>query len=94
MPNRTEKLLTRFEKTPDDEFIRLLVHDLRGPLGDIISAVRLLNTLIEECDSADQKHVRELGSILLKTTDNMRVVLDAALEHDRKQRGEVAEDDA
>lgn len=93
MPDRKQKLLARFENTPDDEFIGLLVHDLRGPLGDIISAVRLLNTLIEECDSVDQKHVRELGSILLKTTDNIRVILDAAIEYDRKQRGEATEDD-
>ncbi|HLV33627.1 MAG TPA: hypothetical protein VKY59_00875 [Spirillospora sp.] len=90
MPERTpEELLQRFQNTTDEQFVRLLVHDLRGPLGDIISAVKLLNSLLDDYDHADEKHIRELSQILLKTADNMRLILDAALEHDRSQRGEA-----
>ena len=89
MPDRTLKdLLAQYQDTSDDEFLRLLVHDLRGPLSSMISASTLLNTLLEGED-LDRAQLRELGQILLKTTDNMRTVLDAALAHDRIQRGEA-----
>lgn len=89
MPDRTlEDLLAQYQDTPDEEFVRLLVHDLRGPLSSMISA----NTLLEN-EELDHAQLRELGQILLKTTDNMRTVLDAALAHDRIQRDKAPEAD-
>ena len=94
MVDRTpEELLTRFQNSADDEFIRLLVHDIRGPLSGMISATKLLNTLLSDCDCADADQLRELGQILQQTTDNMRAILDSAIEYDRIQRGEPLEDD-
>jgi signal transduction histidine kinase len=96
MPDRTpEELLTRFQNSNTDEFIPLLVHDLRGPLSGMISATRLINTLLADCDCADAAQLRELGQILHRTTSNMRAILDTAIEYDRIQRGEsvVDEDD-
>ena len=82
-----EDLLKQYRDTPDDEFLRLLVHDLRGPLSSMISASKLLITLLDD-DTLDEAKLRQLGNILLKTTDNMRVVLEAAIAYDQLQRGE------
>ena len=88
MPDRTlEDLLKQYNDMPDDEFLRLLVHDLRGPLSSMISASKLLTTLLDD-ETLDEAQLRQLGNILLKTTDNMRVVLEAAIAYDQVQRGE------
>jgi len=93
MPDRTLKdLLKQYQETPEDEFLLLLVHDLRGPLSSMISASKLLITLLDD-DTLDETQLRHLGRIMLKSTDNMRVVLDAAIAYDRQKRGEPVEDD-
>lgn len=93
MPDRTlEDLLKQYQETPDDDFLRLLVHDLRGPLSSMISASRLLITMLDD-ETLDKAELRHLAQIMLQTTENMRVVLDAAIDYDRIQRGEPAEDD-
>lgn len=87
MPDRTRKeWQARFQDTPDKDLIRLLVHDLRGPLTGIISATRLLTT-----DQVSAEQTRELGQILHRAARNMELILDVVLEHDRQQH---SDDDA
>jgi hypothetical protein len=59
----------------------------------MVSASKLLNALLADCDCNDVDQIRELGHILHRTTDNMRAILDTAIEYDRLQRGEPLEDD-
>ncbi|MAS36191.1 MAG: hypothetical protein CL610_19455 [Anaerolineaceae bacterium] len=87
-----EERLERYQNTPDDEFVRLLVHDLRGPLSGVISAAKLINVLVGS-DHPNAAQLRELGQILLRTGDNLRGILDTAIEHDRIQRGEPADNE-
>jgi signal transduction histidine kinase len=87
MPDPTpEELLERFGKIPDDEFVQMLVHDLRGPLSGMVMAVRLLNILIESDNPKDKERIQNLSDILLHATHKMGLLLDIAVEHDRSRR--------
>ncbi len=89
MPDRTPKeQLERFQNAPDDQFVRLLVHDLRSPLSGMLSAVSLLNSMLAKNDPTDAERLREVGQLLRRTTENMRQILDTALLHDQNRRAE------
>lgn len=89
MPDRTPKeQLERFQNAPDDQFVRLLVHDLRSPLSGMLSAVSLLNSMLAKNDPTDAERLREVGQLLRRTTENMRQILDTALLHDQNRGAE------
>lgn len=90
MPDPTpEELLERFRALPDDEFVRMLVHDLRGPLSGMVMGVKLLNVLMNSDNPKDKERLQNLGEILLHATDKMTLILDTAVEHDRIRRNEL-----
>ncbi|MBZ0300024.1 MAG: hypothetical protein K8J31_09800 [Anaerolineae bacterium] len=90
MPDRTrEEWQQRFQEAPDEELIRLLVHDLRGPLTGLISATRLLST-----EQTNAEQIRELGQILHRAAHNMELILEAVLEQDRSRRSHLPDDHA
>ena len=78
--------LATYRQTDPDEFIGLLVHDVRGPLSGIISATRLMQTLLDEDEPPTADQFRELSDIIIKATEDMRAVLDAAIDYDKSQR--------
>ncbi len=80
-----DKLLTTYLNTPPDEFIGLLVHDVRGPLSGIISAAKLMDVLLTEDSDLNHEQMEEIVKIIQKAASNMRVVLDTAIEYDRLQ---------
>lgn len=77
--------LAAYRKIEPDQFIGLLVHDVRGPLSGIISAARLMQTLLDEDEPPTADQFRELSDIIIQATDDMRAVLDAAIDYDRSQ---------
>ncbi len=94
MVDRTPaELLTRFQNSDEEDFIRLLVHDIRGPLSGMISASKLLNTLLADNHDHESDQLRKPGRILQQTADNMRTILDSTIEYDRIQRGEPLDED-
>ena len=87
MPDPTpEELFERFGKIPDDEFVRMLVHDLRGPLSGMVMAVKLLHVLMNSDNPKDKERLQNLSEILLHATEKMTLILDTAVEHDRNRR--------
>jgi len=78
--------LATYRQTDPDEFIGLLVHDVRGPLSGIISATRLMQTLLDEDEPPTADQFRELSDIIIKATEDMRAVLDPAIDYDKSQR--------
>lgn len=86
-----EKLLAEYLEQDPAEFIPLLVHDLRGPLTGILSASKLLKVFLAEPVN-NPEQVLELADILIRSTDNMRTVLDVAITYDKIQRGIPDED--
>jgi nitrogen-specific signal transduction histidine kinase len=94
MPDPTpEELLERFRNTPDEEFVRILVHDLRGPLSGMVMAVKLLNVLMNSDNPKDKERLQNLSEILLHATDKMTLILDTAVEHDRSRRNKPTNHD-
>lgn len=75
--------LAAYRQTTPDEFIGLLVHDVRGPLSGIISATRLMQTLLDEDEPPTADQFRELTDIIIRATNDMRGVLDAAIDYDK-----------
>lgn len=86
-----EQLLAEYLAQDPNEFIPLLVHDLRGPLTGMVSASKLLKVFLAEPVN-NPAQVLELADILIRSTDNMRAVLDVAIAYDRIQRGIPDED--
>lgn len=80
-----DKLLNTYLNTSPDEFIGLLVHDVRGPLSGIISAAKLMDVLLAEDGELDGEQMAEIVKIIQKAANNMRVILDTAIEYDRLQ---------
>ncbi|PJF41392.1 MAG: hypothetical protein CUN54_01640 [Phototrophicales bacterium] len=83
-----EELLEHYLNTDDAEFIGLLVHDVRGPLSDIISATKLINSSLDDGDIVKVDDVHTLVKIILASSDKMRMILDTAIEYDRLKRSQ------
>jgi signal transduction histidine kinase len=87
MPDPTpEELLERFRALPDDQFVRTLVHDLRGPLSSMVMGVKLLNVLVNSDNPKDKERLQNLSEILVHATNKMTLILDTAVEHDRSRQ--------
>ena len=95
MPSKSrDELLALYLNTPPEEFIGLLVHDVRNPLSSVISAAKLMSVFLNESEPANPDDLQELIKIILKATDDMRVLLDVAVEYDNIQHGGVSEDNS
>ncbi len=87
MPKKTKKQIVQtYRNTSTEDFIGLLVHDVRGPLSGVISASKLMEVILSEDSAVDRKQMEELIKIIQQATVNMRTILDAAIEYDRIQR--------
>jgi signal transduction histidine kinase len=82
----SDDLLEEYLKTLPEKFIGKLVHDARGPLSGIISASKLMDMFLGQAEPLDADKVHELNKIILKCTENLRSILDAAVEYDRIQQ--------
>jgi nitrogen-specific signal transduction histidine kinase len=93
MPSKSkDDLLALYLNTAPEKFIGLLVHDVRNPLSSVISAAKLMNVFLNESDPANPDDLHELIKIILKATDDMRLLLDVAVEYDNIQHGTAAKD--
>jgi signal transduction histidine kinase len=82
---RVERELREMDRRKD-EFLAILAHELRNPLGPIRNAVELLR-MSEPSPSALQEHARE---IILRQTDHMVRLVDDLLDVSRISRGKIA----
>ena len=69
-----------------DEFLAILAHELRNPLGPIRNAVELLR-MTEPSPSPMQEHARQ---IILRQTDHMVRLVDDLLDVSRISQGKIA----
>lgn len=94
MAGRTrDELLRRYVATEREAFLSLLVHDLRGPLTGIISAARLIETLLKDGQPEDVAKIAEVNQLILEASGNLRTILEAASDYDRHNRGLPDESD-
>lgn len=87
-----EDLLKLYHNTPSADFVGQVVHDVRGPLSGVISAAKLMDVFLDEEDEQTAEKLYELIHIILRCTDNIRTVLDAAVESDRLRHSGVPSD--
>jgi nitrogen-specific signal transduction histidine kinase len=86
MPSKSkDELLAVYLNTAPEKFIGLLVHDVRNPLSSVISAAKLMNVFLDESEPVNPDELRELIGIILKATDDIRLLLDVAVEYDNIQ---------
>ena len=87
MPKKTKKQFVQtYRNTSAEDFIGLLVHDVRGPLSGVISASKLMEVILREDGEVNREQLEELIKIIQQATGNMRTIMDAAIEYDRIQR--------
>ena len=80
-----DDLLAHYLRTDPQRFISLLVHDVRVPLTSVISATKLIDALLDEDDEIDKAQVQEVLRMILQCTDDMRTLLDVAVQYERIQ---------
>ncbi len=92
MGGRTrQELLQAYQAAGEDALLDRIVHDMRGPLTGIISASRLIDTLLAEADDArDLEKIAEVNSLVRDASDMMRTILDAVSDYDRQRRQKPA----
>lgn len=93
MPSKSkDELLAVYLNTPPEKFIGLLVHDVRNPLSSVISAAKLMNVFLNESEPVNPDDLHELIRIIAKATDDIRLLLDVAVEYDNIQHGGISHD--
>ncbi len=93
MPSKSkDELLALYLNTPPEKFIGLLVHDVRNPLSSVISAAKLMSLFLSEPEPVKPDDLHELISIIAKATDDMRLLLDVAVEYDNIQHSGITHD--
>ncbi|MGQ9887828.1 MAG: hypothetical protein ACUVSX_04990 [Aggregatilineales bacterium] len=92
MGGRTrQELLEAYQALSEDALLDRIVHDMRGPLTGIISASRLIDTLLAEAaDARDLEKIAEVNSLVRDASDTMRAILDAVSDYDRQRRQKPA----
>jgi len=92
MGGRTrQELLQAYQAAGEDALLDRIVHDMRGPLTGIISASRLIDTLLAEAaDARDLEKIAEVNSLVRDASDMMRTILDAVSDYDRQRRQKPA----
>lgn len=78
-----DELLAHYLRTDPQRFIRLFVHDVRVPLTSVVSAAKLIDALLAEDEEIDRKQIQEVLHMILQCTDDMRGLLDVAVQYDR-----------
>lgn len=68
-----------------DEFVGQVIHDVRGPLTGIISASRLISTLLHD-EELDREQIDQVNDLIRQATEDMRVILEAAARADQARR--------
>lgn len=95
MPSKSkDELLALYLNTPSEDFIGLLVHDVRNPLSSVISAAKLMSVFLNEPEPVKPDDLHELIRIILKATDDIRLLLDVAVEYDNIHHGSTPGDNA
>ncbi len=90
MAGRTrENLLQTYKALDDTALLSSIVHDLRGPLTGIISAARLIDTLLSEDERVNLDQIAEINSLVHDAAQTLRTVLDAVADYDRERRAGV-----
>ncbi len=90
MAGRTrENLLQTYKALDDAALLSSIVHDLRGPLTGIISAARLIDTLLSEDERVNLDQIAEINSLVHDAAQTLRTVLDAVADYDRERRAGV-----
>jgi nitrogen-specific signal transduction histidine kinase len=93
MPSKSKaELLSLYLNTPPEEFIGLLVHDVRNPLSSVISAAKLMNVFLNESEPVNRDDLYGLIKIILRATDDIRLLLDVAVEYDNIQHSGITHD--
>ena len=69
-----------------DKFFSIIAHDLRGPLGTIMSFFDFLNSSI---DDLDKKEIIELVNSIHESTDRLLKLLDNLLQWAQMQTGQL-----
>lgn len=78
-----DELLARFVQTDPERFISLFVHDVRVPLTSVISAAKLIDALMDEEGEIDRAQIQEVLGMIVSCTDDMRALLDVAIQYER-----------
>jgi signal transduction histidine kinase len=78
-----DELLARYVQTNPERFISLLVHDVRVPLTSVVSAAKLIDALLDEDSEIDRAQIQEVLHMILQCTDDMRALLDVAVQYER-----------
>lgn len=86
-----EELLQTYQAAGEDALLDRIVHDMRGPLTGIISASRLIDTLLAEVsDAQDLAKIAEVNGLVRDASDALRTILDAVSDYDRERRQKPA----
>ena len=79
-----EKL--RVSNETKDKLFSIVAHDLRGPMGNMMNLLTLIN---EQYDSMDASEIREMMTILDSQTQNTYRLIENLLYWSRSQLGQI-----
>lgn len=82
-PKSKDDLLAHYLRTDPERFLSLLVHDVRVPLTSVVSAAKLIDALMTEDELIDKAQIQEVLRMILQCTDDMRTLLDVAVQYER-----------
>jgi len=69
------------------DMVNMLMHDLRGPLGNLINAIELISMLIDkEADTTKIKHFLEMAT---RSGQAVNDLIDSMLDVSRLEQGEI-----
>jgi len=69
------------------DLVNMLVHDLRGPLGNLINTIELMPMVLDK--TQDVNSLRNLVDLALQTSQDVRDLVDSMLDVSRLEQGEV-----
>lgn len=69
------------------DLVNMLIHDLRGPLGNLINTIELMPMLLET--TQDVNALRKLLDLAMQTSQDVRDLVDSMLDISRLEQGEV-----
>jgi signal transduction histidine kinase len=69
------------------DLLNMLVHDLRGPIGNLINTIELLPMLLTSTD--DPSTINRLLDLAMQTSQEVKDLVDSMLDVSRLEQGEV-----
>jgi PAS domain S-box-containing protein len=69
------------------DLVNMLIHDLRGPLGNLINTIELMPMLLEAAE--DMGTIHKLLDLAKQTSQEVRDLVDSMLDVSRLEQGEV-----